>query len=350
MKSVLVTGGLGFIGIHTSLILIDKGYRLIIIDSLENSSLDALSRLKKLASLKKNFKSKNIIFFKGDVRDIYFLRKVFKESSCKENKIDYVIHFAGLKSISQSIKKPELYFDVNVNGTIQLLNIMEEYNCRNLIFSSSATVYSKDEKSPLNELAKVSPENPYGDTKLKIEKTLENLCLNNQKNFKIICLRYFNPIGAHPSGLIGEVASKTANNLFPLICHTASKRREFLEIYGNDWPTFDGTCIRDYIHIMDLAEGHTAALECLDVNDYECYFNIFNLGTGKGTSVMELINIFQKVNNLTLKVLFGKRRDGDKAIVFADPSKAIKELKWIPKKSLEDMCQDGWRWELNNSK
>ena len=156
MKSVLVTGGLGFIGIHTSLILIDKGYRLIIIDSLENSSLDALSRLKKLASLKKNFKSKNIIFFKGDVRDIYFLRKVFKESSCKENKIDYVIHFAGLKSISQSIKKPELYFDVNVNGTIQLLNIMEEYNCRNLIFSSSATVYSKDEKSPLNELASIS--------------------------------------------------------------------------------------------------------------------------------------------------------------------------------------------------
>ncbi len=344
-KCVLVTGGLGYIGIHTSISLIENGYKLIIVDSLQNCTLDNLTRLKKLASKNKSFDFKNLVFYKGDVRDQKLLRRVFQDAINNGNKIDYVIHFAGLKSISESIIKPNLYFDVNVNGTKKLLSIMEENNCRNLVFSSSASVYSKDEKSPLTENSKVLPENPYGDTKLKVENILEQTFQSSTEKWQIICLRYFNPIGAHESGLIGENTGQSTSNLFPLLCEVAAKKRKILFIYGRDWETPDGTGIRDYIHVMDLAEGHLAAIKYFEKNKTEKICEILNLGTGKGTSVFELITLFQKVNNIKIDFIFADRREGDKAIIYANPIKAKKILSWRPTRNLKRMCIDGWNWQ-----
>ena len=320
MKSILITGGLGFIGIHTSFQLIKEGYKVIIIDSLSNSSLLNLERLKRLSYLEDNKYLSNISFFKGDVRDINFIRKVFKESKANGNKIDSVIHFAGLKSISESFKKPQKYWDVNVNGTINLISIMEQYQCHKIVFSSSASVYAKDEKSPLTEESKTLPENPYGETKLNVEKVLKKIYNSSLFDWQIICLRYFNPIGAHPSGFIGEDHEENPNNLFPLISQVATGKRN------------------------SLVEGHIASLKYFQKNHKKKIYEIINLGTGQGTSVLELIKIFQSVNKIKINYKFVGRRIGDKDIVYANPIKARKLLNWIGYRNLQQMCIDGWNW------
>ena len=342
MNRVLITGGAGFIGIHTALTLCECGYNLVIIDSLVNSSNDAIKRLIKFLSRKKEFNKNQIIFYKGDIRDTNFLRKVFNENNMSNKKIDLVIHFAGLKSISESFLKKEEYWDVNVNGTKELLKVMEENNCFNIVFSSSASIYLQDKNYALNEESEVCAHNPYSQTKLEVENILQNLQKSNFINWKIISLRYFNPIGSHPSGLFGEFPLKKSNNLFPKICQAANDSNQDLLIYGNNWPTKDGTGIRDFIHVLDLAEGHLAAIYFLRKSKEKSFFDVINLGTGKGTSVLELIHTFEKVNKVNINIKFIERRFGDKAIVFADPQKAIKLLNWNAKRTLEDMCKDGW--------
>jgi len=347
MDTVLVTGGAGFIGIHTVIALLEKKYRILIIDSLINSSKKSIERLISKNLLRKESINSQIIFINGDIRDINFLRSVFKKASKSGHIIKYVLHFAGLKSISDSILFPDEYWDVNVIGTKRLLKVMKENNCHNFVFSSSATVYSLDEKSPLKENSSLSPNNQYGYTKLAVEKFLEGLVHDQERFWRIVCLRYFNPIGAHPSGDFGESPLNTPNNLFPYLCQVASKKRKKLYIFGQNWPTSDGTCIRDYIHIMDLAEGHIAAIDYIKSGAKEPFL-IINLGTGLGTSVLELVKTFENINNLRIDYEFIERREKDKAIVYADPNFAKRILNWEAKRNIFDMCKDGWNWQKKN--
>ncbi len=347
MRSILITGGAGYIGLHTSLVFLEKGYQLFILDSFANSSYKSIERLLRISSTNKNFSTKQISFFEGDIRDLFFLRRLFDEALRLEKPIEAVVHFAGLKSVSESISNPDLYWDVNVNGTNKLLKVMQEFNCHNLVFSSSATVYSSKEKSPLTENSNLLPSDPYGETKLEVENILKEY-LNVKNNFKFFSLRYFNPIGAHPSGEIGEFPLKKPDNLFPYICDVANSKRSTLYVFGNDWPTKDGTCIRDYIHIMDLANGHFAALDYLFKNENKGFFKVINLGTGKGTTVLDLIRTFEKVNDLKINYQFSERRLGDKAIVYSNCDVAKKIINWSPKKDILEMCRDGWNWIIKN--
>ena len=348
LGNILVTGGAGFIGIHTSLILLEKGYKVTIIDSLIKSTFKSVERLKNFFTKNYSHYCSNIIFHKGDIRDIDFLENVFEEAKNSNNSIGYVIHLAGLKSVSDSIKYPNQYWDNNLCGTIQLLKVMEKFKCKNFVFSSSATVYSFKEKSPLFESSKVEPFNPYGGTKVAVENVLKDIKNKPDDSWKFVSLRYFNPIGAHPSGEFGEDTSNDANNLFPHICKVATGKQKTLFIYGNNWPTFDGTCIRDYIHIMDIAEGHIAALDFIIKEEKKSFFIPINLGRGKGISVLELVNTFERVNNIKINYEFISRRDGDKDIVFANCQRAKEILDWSPKRDLEQMCRDGWKWQINN--
>ncbi len=349
MDFILVTGGAGFIGIHTTILLIERGYNVIIIDSLITNSKKGIDKLSKNYIIKNGISKSRLKFMRGDLRNINFLRDIFMKEIKLGNRINCVIHFAGLKSVKESIEYPDRYWDINVNGTISLLKVMSENNCCNFVFSSSATVYSFNELSPLNEKSKLGPNNPYGETKLAVENILKDLKKNSEKSWKIICLRYFNPIGAHPSGDFGEFPLNTPNNLFPYLCQVADCSRDKLYIFGKDWPTKDGTCIRDYIHIMDLAEGHISAMQYIEKKENE-FFEVINLGTGFGTSVLDLVKTFENANNLEIKYEFTHRRKGDKAIVFADPTLATSILNWKPKKNLVDMCRDGWNWQLKNPK
>ncbi|MDA9741376.1 UDP-glucose 4-epimerase GalE, partial [Prochlorococcus sp. AH-736-L15] len=325
MKKVLVTGGAGYIGIHISLLLLENDIEVVIIDSLCTSNFKSIKRLfeyKKIANI-------SLKFYKGDIRDLDFLRNVFSDSKNSGIPIDSVIHVAGLKSVFDSISFPAVYWDVNVLGTFQILRIMKEFNCNNFVFSSSATIYNLDQKSPIEEDAQIAPTNPYGNTKATVENILQDYANNNSEKWNIISLRYFNPIGAHPSGLFGESPLKTPSNLFPYLCQVASLKREKLSIYGKNWPTNDGTCIRDFIHIMDLADSHIASLNYLDDNKTkENSFIAINIGTGKGTSVLELVQTFEKVNKININKHFVKRRIGDKAVVYANAKMAKKILKW----------------------
>ncbi len=342
MKSILITGGSGFIGSHTSLVLLEKGYYLYLIDSCENSKYDSIERVMKLASFKDENLINNINFIQGDMRSKDFLRNVFDESKKNGNIITSVIHFAGLKSVKESIREPLMYWEINLLSTINLLNVMAEFNCNVLIFSSSATIYSSSNKSPIDENAIIQPISPYGRNKYSIELILKDLYDSAPNNWKIINLRYFNPIGAHESGMLGEDPKGIPSNIFPLINRAAFGQLKNIEIYGKDWDTNDGTGIRDYIHIMDLAEGHARALEVLK-NSKNQILNI-NLGTGTGTSVLELIKTFQDVNKIKVPYLFTQRREGDCAISFADNSLAKQVLNWEPKRNVRDMCRDGWLW------
>lgn len=342
MKNILVTGGAGFIGSHTCLVLLEKGYKVFVIDSFENSSPKSLERVLEIHKKKTNKLHNELKIFRGNLCDKEFLKDAFQFFKNTNQKINGVIHFAGLKSISNSIINPLMYWKTNVLGTINLLNLMEEYNCNNLVFSSSATIYERKDNFLLNEDTKLRPNNPYGNTKFTIEIILKDLIQSSSKSWKIASLRYFNPIGAHESGLIGEYPKGIPNNIFPLISYTALGRQKELNIYGNDWPTKDGTPVRDFIHVMDLAESHIKILEYLLSN--KSSFLTLNIGTGIGTSILKLINTFEKTNNVKVRYKFVKRREGDNPFLVADNSLLLSKFNFKPKRALEDMCRDGWKW------
>ncbi len=349
MKSILVTGGCGFIGSHTCLALLKENYNLIVIDSNINSSNESLKKVIKIGILEGENYNEKLTLIKGDIRNRNLISNIFLSSITKKIPIEAVIHFAGLKSVEKSIKEPLLYWENNVMGTLILLQEMEKYNCQKIVFSSSASVYcSKDlidgkKKVCLSENSNLKPIHPYGQTKLSIERMLKNAYDSQSNKWSIINLRYFNPIGAHQTGLIGEKPLKVPDNLFPYICKVASKEINELKIYGKDWPTMDGTCIRDFIHVMDLAEAHCSALDCLFHNKSQ-FINL-NIGTGIGTSVLELVNTFIKVNNCEVPYVFSDNRSGDVPILVADNKLAIKTLNWKPKRNIDEMCRDGWNWQ-----
>ena len=336
---VLVTGGLGYIGSHTSVLLLEKGYNLVIVDDLSNSNIEVLENIYKITA-------KKPVFEKIDLKDKKAVSTLFKNHD-----FNGIIHFAAHKSVNESVNYPEKYFSNNVGS---LENIIAEIklleNPINFIFSSSCTVYGQADSMPINESFPLKKaESPYGESKKICEEILKKL--NNSKHsFKNITLRYFNPIGAHPTGLIGELPIGTPENLVPYITQTAIGKRDFLSVFGDNYKTVDGTCIRDYINIMDLAEVHIACLEKLIAVEDENFFKIYNVGTGKGTSVFELINLFENVNDIKLNYKVGDRRKGDVIIAYTDTSKIKEELNWSAKYSLENALKSAWNWELNLNK
>ena len=342
MENILVTGGCGYIGSHVTLSLLKKGFNVSIIDSNVNSSRNILKKIEVLSYENKNLKIGKLSFYKGDMRNKHFLEKVFSKNLRKGNEFNAVIHLAGLKSVKESINYPKEYWDNNVNGSINLFNTMLKYNCFNLVFSSSATVYGHPKLTPILESFETQPINPYGQTKLKVENIIKEQFCNNQNKLKVIILRYFNPIGAHYSGMIGEQWKYCSDNLFPNILKVALRRKKFLKVYGRNWPTTDGTTVRDYIHVMDLAEGHVAALNYM--KEKKSHFLILNLGTGKGTSILELIKNFESINKIKIHLKYMGPREGDTPILLADSNLARKILNWHSEKNLADMCKDGWKF------
>ena len=341
--NILVTGGSGYIGSHTCVSLLEKNFKLTIVDSNVNSSHESINRIKIILGDKvKN----RIIFKKGDIRDEFFLKEIFSKAIKENNPIEGVIHFAGLKSVEESIKDPLIYWDVNVKGSIVLFRVMELFNCNLIVFSSSATVYGNAETIPIQETCYINPTNTYGHTKITTEYILQDIFRSSKNKWRICNLRYFNPIGAHSSGLIGENPFNYPNNLFPIICGVVQGKYRQLSIYGNDWPTKDGTCIRDYIHVMDLAESHCNALEYLLKNKSQLI--TLNIGRGVGTSVLELMNTFKEVNNCDIPYDFSSKRSGDVPVLVANNKLSSLILNWKPKRSLKDMCIDGWRWQIMN--
>lgn len=333
MSTVLVTGGAGFIGSHTSVELLNAGYDIIILDNFVNSKPESLKRIKELTG--KDFK-----FYQADIRDEEAMTKVFAE-----NKIDAVIHFAGLKSVPQSVKEPLNYYDNNIAGTVCLCRVMDKAGCKKLVFSSSATVYGSKNPSPLREdMPTGGTTNPYGTTKYFIEQILQDLCVSDSE-WGVSILRYFNPIGAHKSGRIGEDPNGIPGNLMPYITQVAIGKLECLNVCGNDYPTPDGTGVRDYIHVVDLALGHIKALDrLLKVKGCEVY----NLGTGKGYSVLDVVKAFEKASGIKINYRIDPRRAGDVACCYADATKAKEVLGWQAKYDIDDMCADSWRWQSQN--
>ena len=348
MKTVLVTGGCGFIGSHTVLLLLERGFRVYIIDSNTNSSPLVLERLSKILDSKKLNNFENLQFFKGDIRSEIDLENIFTYAQKKDEPIEAVIHFAGLKAVKESFQNPISYWDSNLSGTINLVKMMKKFSCKNFIFSSSATIYSNSKGDLLDENSLISPINPYGRTKAYIEIFLKDIFESDAEGWKIINLRYFNPIGAHESGELGEDPLGIPNNIFPLILNVAAKNIDKFKVFGNDWHTKDGTCIRDYIHVMDLADGHIAALSFLEKSNP--FISSMNIGTGTGFSVLELINTFQEVNNVEVPYIFTNRREGDQGIVIADNKKILSVMGWRPNRTIKDMCRDGWKWKQLNPK
>ena len=343
--SVLLTGGAGFIGSHTCLSLVESGYEVYVVDSLVNSSILSFQKVKEILSFKNiNFENK-LHFRRGDLRDISFLESVFQEAKNDNKEIRYTIHLAGLKSISESFQRNLEYWENNVIASINLIKFMDKYNCRTIVFSSSAAVYDIS-RNDIDEKCLRKPFSPYGASKLAVEKFLENIYSFSNENWQIIALRYFNPIGAHTSGLIGENPKVNFNNVFPLIIEAAFSKKKKLKIFGRDWDTRDGTPIRDYVHVMDIAYGHVLALNY--IKTFQKIMIHLNLGSGCGTTVLELIRKFEKINNIEVPLEFMDRRKGDVEKLVADISLAYKLLEWKPNKSLEDMCKDGWKWKIQN--
>ena len=331
--NILVTGGAGYIGSHTCIELMANGYDVIVVDNLCNSNPKSLDRVEQLAGKKPKF-------YEGDVRDEALMRKIFAE-----NEIAAVIHFAGLKAVGESVAQPWRYYDNNLNSTLVLTKAMEEAGCKRIIFSSSATVYSGDNEMPLRETSRTGNcTNPYGWTKYMTEQILSGMA-HADKEWSIVLLRYFNPVGAHASGLIGEDPRGIPNNLMPFISQVAVGRREKLNVFGNDYDTHDGTGVRDYIHVVDLAKGHVAAVKYA-VENLGC--EVFNLGTGTGYSVLDMVKAFEEANGVKVPYQIVDRRPGDLATCYADPTKSLEKLGWKAEKTLVDMCRDSWNWQSKN--
>ena len=331
--AVLVTGGAGYIGSHTCVELINAGVDVVIVDNFYNCKKSSISRIRALVD--RDFK-----YYECDIRDREGMDAIFKKE-----KIESVIHFAGLKAVGESVHKPLEYFDNNVNGTLVLLDVMRNNGCKKIVFSSSATVYGMNNVSPLTEDMTVGGvTNPYGRTKYMIECILQDLYVSDNE-WSICLLRYFNPIGAHKSGTMGEDPNGIPNNLMPYITQVAIGKREKLNVWGNDYDTHDGTGVRDYIHVVDLALGHVKAVE--KVEKEEGLF-IYNLGTGKGYSVLDVVKAFEKASGVEIPYVIGPRRDGDIATCYSDPSKALNELGWKAERDIEEMCEDSWRWQSQN--
>jgi UDP-glucose 4-epimerase len=332
MEKILVTGGAGFIGSHVCVELIENGYDIVIMDNLVNSKIEAVSRIEKITG-------KSVKFYQTDILDF--------ENSCKifeENKIDAVIHFAGLKAVGESVEKPLEYYHNNISGTLVLLDVMRKYGCKTIVFSSSATVYGLDNKAPYTEDMPTSATSPYGYTKVMIEQILKDLCVAD-KEWSVSALRYFNPIGAHKSGLIGEDPNGIPNNLLPYISQVAVGKLEKLRVFGNDYDTPDGTGVRDYIHVCDLAKGHVCAVKyALSHKGFEPV----NLGTGKGSSVLEVVKSYEKACGKPIEYVIAPRRAGDIAVLFADASKAKNIFGWEAKSTIDEMCADSWNFIKNN--
>ena len=333
--NVLVTGGAGYIGSHTCVELLNEGYGVVVVDNLCNSNPESLNRVEELTG-------KKVKFYEGDVRDEALMRKIFAE-----NELHCVIHFAGLKAVGESVAMPWEYYDNNLNSTLVLTKVMKEVGMKNIIFSSSATVYTGDNEMPLRENSRTGHcTNPYGWTKYMTEQILSGMA-NADKEWGIVLLRYFNPIGAHESGRIGEDPRGIPNNLMPYITQVAVGRREKLSVFGNDYDTPDGTGVRDYIHVVDLARGHVAAVKYVAQNK-GC--DVFNLGTGTGYSVLDMVNTFESANGVKVPYQITDRRPGDLAVCYADPAKSAEVLGWKATKNLTDMCRDSWRWQSQNPK
>ncbi len=330
---ILVTGGSGFIGSHTTIELINAGHSVVVVDNLSNSSAEAVRRVEQITG-------KSVQFFNADIRDRDSLDRIFSDYS-----FDCCIHFAGLKAVGESVAKPWEYYDNNINGTLTLVDVMRRHGCKNIIFSSSAAVYGDPESVPITEASpKGQCTNPYGWTKWMIEQILTDMHTSDPE-WNVVLLRYFNPIGAHPSGLIGEDPNGIPNNLMPYITQVAVGRREKLHIYGNDYDTSDGTGVRDYIHVVDLAKGHLAAVKAVDRN---CGVAVYNLGTGKGYSVLDVVKAFEEVNGVTIPYVIDPRRPGDVAESYSSPDKAFEELGWKTELGLKEMCRDSWNWQKKN--
>lgn len=330
--AILVTGGTGYIGSHTSIELLNRGEEIVIVDNLSNSKIEMCDKIKEITG--KDFK-----FYKVDLLDKENLRKVFEE-----NEINEVIHFAGLKAVGESCQKPIEYYHNNITGTLILLELMKEFNCKKIVFSSSATVYGNPKTVPIKEDFPLSTTNPYGSTKLMIEQILTDV-QKSDNDWSVILLRYFNPIGAHESGKIGENPNGIPNNLMPYINYVACGKLDHLNVFGNDYNTPDGTGVRDYIHVVDLAIGH---LKAIDKVRNSKGVMAYNLGTGIGYSVLDIVKAFENANDIKIKYEIAPRRAGDIAICYADPTKAKEELGWQATKNLEQMCKDSWRYTKNN--
>ncbi len=331
--NILLTGGMGYIGSHTAVTLIEAGYEVTLFDNLSNSDLSVLQSLEKILN-------KKIPFIEGDIRDSETLSKAFKK-----NKIDTVMHFAGLKAVGESVQNPTHYYDNNVGGSISLMRAMQENAIKKIVFSSSATVYGEPQYLPYDEDHPTNPINPYGRTKLFIEEIFRDVAASDS-NWSVAILRYFNPVGAHTSGLIGESPKGTPNNLMPYIVKVASGELETLKVFGNDFETRDGTGERDYIHVMDLAEGHLAAIDFLKEHKG---WHVTNLGSGKSTTVLELINTFEKITHKKIPYDIIARREGDTAISYANPDRANITLHWKTKRTLESMCESAWKFNESHT-
>ena len=329
---ILVTGGAGYIGSHTCIELLESGHEVVVLDNLGNSSLESLKRVEKITQ-------KSISFHQGDVRDKQILHQIFEQ-----HEIDAVIHFAGLKAVGESVERPIEYYDTNVGGTFILADVMREFGCKTFVFSSSATVYGDPHTVPIKEDFPLSVTNPYGRSKLMIEEFLQDVFVADD-SWNIALLRYFNPMGAHKSGLIGEDPNDVPNNLIPYISQVAIGKLAKLSVFGGDYNTPDGTGVRDYIHVVDLAKGHVKALQALESKPQVL---IVNLGTGNGYSVLDMIKAFEKVSGKNIPYQVVDRRAGDIAICYADPAYAAKKLGWKAKYGLDEMCKDTWRWQSKN--
>lgn len=334
MPTLLVTGGAGYIGSHTCVELLEAGHELVVLDNLCNSSREALRRVERISG-------KSLTFIEGDVRDAATLDRLFAD-----HVIDAVIHFAGLKAVGESVEIPLSYYDNNVTGTLTLLAAMRRHSVTSLVFSSSATVYGDPHQVPITEDFPLSATNPYGRSKLIVEDMLRDLH-RAEPGWSIMILRYFNPVGAHESGLIGEDPQGTPTNLMPFIAQVAVGKREFLSVYGNDYPTADGTGVRDYLHVVDLAIGHTQAIDAL-AKATPGRLCTCNLGTGRGYSVLDVVRAFERVSGRKIPHVLAARRPGDIAACYADPTRAERELGWKAVRGLDEMCADAWRWQCGN--